>query len=184
MNNTFHHTEPPAAPCDPQLEEALSLYLDGELSFEEQPVLFAHLAACDPCRRTLAATMDFRRMSRQEVVSVPAAVDDTFFQRLDQLKHRTDRLDRSADRSPLWNSRTPVSLRTATAAALVLFLVGFFFPQQVAESGDASISVEGVEERVEFSPASQYRSEAVYVFYPGLTVEAPRDAASSATEPL
>ena len=184
MNNTFDHTRLPTAPCDPQLEEALNLYLDGDLSFEEQPVLFAHLAACDPCRRTLAATMDFRRMSRQEVVSVPAAVDDAFFQRLDQLKHRTDRLDRFADRSPLWNSRTPVSLRTATAAALVLFLVGFFFPQQVSDSVDKPISVEGVEERVEFTPVSRDRSEAVYVFYPGLTVEAPRDAATSVMEPL
>lgn len=184
MSNAFYHTEPSNAPCEPQLEEALNLYLDGELTFDEQPVLFAHLAACDPCRRTLAATMDFRRMSRQEVVSVPAAVDDAFFQRLDQLKHRTDRLDRSADRSPLWNSRTPVSLRTATAVALVLFLVGFFFPQQVSDSVDSSIQVEGIEERVEFTPASRYRSEAVYVFYPGLTVEAPRDATTSATEPL
>ena len=181
MNTTFDHTEPQATSCSPRQVEALSQYLDGELVFDQQPALFAHLAACERCRRTLAATMDFRRMSRQEVVSVPAAVDDAFFQRLDQLKHRTDRVTRMADRRPLWNSRTPISLRTASAVALVLFLAGFFFPQQMAKTTDGPPPVEGVGERVEFAPLAPYRSEAVYVFYPGLTVEAQREAVS---EPL
>jgi anti-sigma factor RsiW len=183
MNSAFKNTESGATPCDPRLEETLNHYLDGELTFDQQPVLFAHLAACDPCRRTLAATMDFRRMSRQEVVSVPGAVDDTFFQRLDQLKHRTDRLNRSADRRPLWNSRTPISLRAASALALVLFLAGFFFPQHISDSLEVPLGVEGVGERVELPPVPPFRSEAVYVFYPGLTVEAQRDA-GSASEPL
>ncbi len=171
MNPLHHVPTPAAASCSEGMEEALNAYLDGELSFEAQPALFAHLAACDRCRRTLAAMMEFRRMSRQEVLAVPAAVDDAFFRRLDQIKRRDAHVDRSADRRPLGQRRARVSLRAAAAASLMLFVAGLLFPHQAGET-PVALLVEGSEERVELRPAAPFRSEAIYVFYPGLTVEA------------
>ena len=85
MKDLFETPKLEAATCSHAMEEALNLYMDGELPFAEQPVLFAHLATCDPCRRMLGAMMEFRRMSRQEVCPVPPAVDEAFFRRLDEI---------------------------------------------------------------------------------------------------
>ncbi len=178
MDAPQQHPTPETASCRGGMEEALNLYVDGELSFAAQPALFAHLAACERCRRVLASTMEFRRMSRQEVLSVPAAVDDAFFRRLEQLKRREARVDRFADRRPLWQTRSRVSLRAAATAAMALFFVGLLFPRQAGEPR-ATPLVEGRQERVELAPAAAPVGEAVYVFYPGLTVEAARiDAAA------
>lgn len=151
------------------MEEALNLYADGELGLAEQPMLFAHLAACDRCRRTLSALLEFRRASRQEMLAVPAAADDVFFQRLDVLKRRTERVDRVAERRPLWHLRTRISLSLAASVAILLFSLGVLLPR---DTGEILVvpRIEGLEERVEFPPPLQH--EAVYVFYPGLTVEA------------
>lgn len=171
MKNIYDNLLAPIPSCRDGMEEALNLYIDGELAFENQPPLFSHLAVCDSCRRTLEATMDFRRMSRQEVISVPAAVDDQFFQKLNQVKKRAETVDRWADRRPLWQAKTRVSLRVATTVALFLFLAGVFVPMN-SQDVLADELVEGVEERIEFMPRNQFRGEVIYVFYPGLTVEA------------
>ncbi|MFQ5569026.1 MAG: anti-sigma factor family protein [Rhodothermales bacterium] len=171
------------ASCSDGREEALNLYMDGELPFVDQPSLFAHLATCDHCRRTLSAMMEFRRMSRQEVLTVPVTVDDAFFKRLDKMKRGSKRVDRYVDRRPLWHVRAPVSLRAATMAAMVLFIAGLMFPRNAGEPAGMAL-VEGLEERVEFVDQSRYWREAVYVFYPGLTVEAPRLDERAVTDPL
>ena len=162
-------TTVPGPECAASWEEALNRYVDGDLSFEEQPALFAHLSACATCRRTLEAVLAFRRMSRQEPLAVPPAADDVFFQRLDQIKHRTERVDRDAVRRPLWTLRTPVSLGMAAAVAFFLFVAGLLVPLQLADP-DPSTFVTGVMEEVEFEAPPP--PEPVYVFYPGLTVEA------------
>ena len=154
--------------CDASWEDALNRYVDGELPFEAQSSLFAHLATCATCRRTLEAVLAFRRISRQEPLAVPSAADDAFFRRLDQVKHRADRVDREAERRTLWTMRTPVSLGMAAMVAAVLFLVGLMMPMHLDQSEPTDLVTAGME-RVELEPAP---TEAVYVFYPGLTVEA------------
>jgi anti-sigma factor RsiW len=154
--------------CNASWEAALNHYVDGELPFQEQPALFAHLSTCAACRRTLEAVLAFRRMSRQEPLAVPPAADDAVFRRLDQVKQRTERVDREAERRCLWTARAPISLGAAAMVAVVLFVVGLLVPMQLDEV-DPSAFVSTDMERVEVEPAP---AQAVYVFYPGLTVEA------------
>ncbi len=163
-----------ASPCRGAMEEALNLYLDGELSVEMQPFLFAHLSVCASCRRRFDAVLRFRRMSRQEYLVVPPSVDDAFFERLARHKTVSLRVDRASDRRPLWNLRTPVSLRSAVIVALALFLIGVMLPGSTTPDDQTGAAVRGEEERVEFVDleVAPSRFEAVYVFYPGLTIEA------------
>jgi len=165
------------------MEEALNLFLDGELPNEDQPLLFAHLATCDRCRRLMGAMMEFRRMSRQEATPVPPAFDEAFLHRLNQIQNRSRRVDRYMDRRPLWQVRASVSLRVATMAAVFLFVAGLLFPQDIGEPLTRS-SVVGQEEQVEFFETIRFPREAVYVFYPGLTVEAPKIVEEVASEAL
>jgi anti-sigma factor RsiW len=175
MNDRNHQATTSPEECAPSHEERVQLYLDGEMPFSEQPALFAHLAVCDACRRTMDGVLTFRRMSRQEFLHVPPAADDVFFERLAQLKQRSDRVDRAAERRPLWHARRAVSLRSAVLTAIVVFMVGVFLPANTPEES-AAVFVEIEEELVEF-PAFQFpfrEPTAVYVFYPGLTIEAPK----------
>ena len=168
MKDLFETPEREEATCSPEMEEALNLYMDGELSLTEQPVLFAHLSTCDPCRHILGAMMEFRRMSRQEVCLVPPAFDEAFFRRLDEISGRSHRVDRYQDRRPVWQSRGRVSIRVATMASILLFCAGLFFPQTAGEPLVAN-HVELQEERV-----VPIVIEPVYVITPGVTVEAPK----------
>ncbi len=166
MKDLFETPELEADTCNQAMEEALNLYMDGELPFAEQPVLFAHLATCDQCRHMLGAMMEFRRMSRQEVCLVPPAVDETFFRRLDEINGRSHRVDRYMDRRPLWQTRASVSLRVAAMAAVLLFCAGFFFPQTTGEP----LVIKRVELQEEH--VVPVVIEPVYVITPGVTVEA------------
>jgi hypothetical protein len=166
------------------LEEALNLFVDGELPLDEQRPLFAHLADCTACARTLDGLLKFRRISRQEHLGVPPAVDEAFFQRLDRAKATHQHVDRAADRRPLWNARTPVSLRAAAVVAVLVFFAGLFVPRAEPVLRPLG-TVIGEEERVEFVDVSAPPSrEAVYVFYPGLTVEAQKSDEWSASTML
>lgn len=153
--------------CGAAGEEALNLYIDGELPVEAQPKLFHHLASCEPCRRFMGAMMDFRRMSRCDCLAVPSALDNTFFKMLDKSKKRSRRRDRYADRRPLWQVRGTISLRAGLLFAVMLFGAGLLFPH------NAGIQSKGRLELRELSgePGSQH---VMYVFYPGLTVEVAR----------
>lgn len=154
------------------MEEALSLYVDGELALEAQPALFTHLSSCVSCRKTLAAVLEFRRLSRREAVAVPPAVDDAIMGRLAQRKATRERIDRVAERRPLWQARMPVSFRAAVAAVLFVFVAGLLIPTNVEPAAVVpAAGVQGEEERVRF-PERIPVAEAVYVIYPGLTVEA------------
>lgn len=183
MKELFDIPEPGATLCNGDMEEALHLYLDGELPFEEQPLLFAHLAECDQCRHLMGSMMTFRRMSRQEAFPVPPAVDEAFFQRLNLVKSRSKRVDRYMDRRPLWQVRAPISLRAAAMAAVVVFVAGLMFPHDIGDR-IVSTTVQGEEEQVEYINVIRIPPEAVYVFYPGLTVEAPKIVETTVTDPL
>lgn len=157
------------------MEEALNLYIDGELDFDRQAALFAHLSTCACCRRTLESVLTFRRLSREEPLVVPPAVDDAFFKRLASHRESHENVDRAAERRPLWQSRAPISVRTGVAAAVIVFLLGLLVPTNI----DSTVArfqpaVVGMQEFVELRPVAADRppSETLYVFYPGLTVEA------------
>ena len=159
--------------CGTAMEEALNLYVDGELPLEAQPALFAHLARCEGCRHALAGVLEFRRLSRQEPIAVPPAADDAIMGRLAKRKSALERVDRAADRRPLWQARAPVSLRAAAAVALVVFCLGLLIPHRAAPPAPPTSEVQGEEERVRFQEQERVRvAEAVYVIYPGLTIEA------------
>jgi len=175
MKDSIQQAKAGTEGCTPSHEERLQLYLDGEMPFDEQPALFAHLALCDGCRRTMDGVLTFRRMSRQEFLHLPPAADDIFFERLAQLKQRSDRVDRAAERRPLWYARKAVSLRSAVLTAVLVFMIGVFLPANATEE-PPTVFVEIEEELVEF-PVFQFpfrEPTAVYVFYPGLTIEAPK----------
>lgn len=174
MTHLFDMHEPEAAQCSEAMEEALNLYMDGELPFEEQPLLFVHLAHCGQCRRIMGAMMEFRRMSRQEAIPVPPAVDDAIFERLNQAKKRSKRRDRYWDRRPLWQFRGSVSLRAAALAAVMLFGAGLMFPQDAGMPLTAEV-VSAEEEHVQPIEMIRTPADVLYVFYPGLTVEASRE---------
>ena len=160
-------------PADP-FEEDLNLYLDGELPIERQGPLFEHLASCSACRARMDSVMEFRRLSRQEYITVSPAVDDAFLERLARLKKSNERFDRREDRRPLWNARQSVSVGTAVLAIVAVFVIGLMLPMS-GDPGAAQPTVQFVEERVEFEEApSEVRESPIYVFVPGLTVEADR----------
>jgi Putative zinc-finger len=153
--------------------EALNLFIDGELGLEEQADLFAHMAQCRPCRRDLEQFMRFRRMSRAEYLAVPPAFDDGFFKKLDALRVTNSRVDRAGDRRSLWQHKAPMSFRAVVIAASLVFLSGLLFPANAPEK-EASGQVLGTDETIEFADIapSPTSTATLYVFYPGLTVEA------------
>lgn len=155
-------------------EEDLNLYLDGELPVDRQGALFEHLAGCRECRARMDSVMEFRRLSRQEYITVSPGVDDAFLERLARLKKSNERFDRTEDRRPLWNARQTVSVGTAVLAITAVFVIGLMLP--VAGDADtAEPTVQFIEERVEFEEVpSEIRESPIYVFVPGLMVEANR----------
>lgn len=155
-------------------EEDLNLYLDGELPVDRQGALFEHLANCTECRARMDSVMEFRRLSRQEYITVSPQVDDAFLERLARLKKSNDRYDRTEDRRPLWSARRSVSVGAAVLAITAVFVIGLMLPV-AGEPGTAEPTVQFIEERVEFEDIrSEIRESPIYVFVPGLTVEANR----------
>jgi anti-sigma factor RsiW len=153
------------------MEEELNLFLDGELPLERQGELYAHLSRNIEARSFMDQVLLFRRMSRQEYLEVPPAVDESFFAKLDALKSSGERVDRFLEREPLWNSRKPVSLRAAIAAVVAVFMVGWLLPLAGDEGQTSFIAQE--EERVLFDmPQTRVMQSYIYVFEPGLTIEA------------
>ena len=160
--------------CTEKSVHALHGYLDGDLSFVQQPELFEHLASCKTCRRTMDSVLAFRRMSRQEYLALPPAADEVFFERLTRLKQLTDKVDRSEDRKPLWNAKRSVSLRSALALAGIVFLIGLLVPMPArTEYATALIHLEV--ERVQFEPSDSFLIESpIYNWVDWVTVESAR----------
>lgn len=164
--------------------EALHLFLDGELTVAKQPDLFTHLATCNECRTELEGVMKFRRMSREETLTVPPSVDVAMFKRLQKHKHAMRQIDRASDRRPLWNTKTAVSIRVTVVTAMLVFLTGLLIPGNTQEvlTQDVQIPiygqegiVTGTDEFIEFANLDlRSNTSTVYVFYPGLTVEEDR----------
>lgn len=176
MNHPYH-TSKHASGCTPALEEALTLYADGELPADQQPRLFAHLAVCEHCRHTFEGVMTFRRIAREENLNVPPGVDDAFFKRLAAHKSVTEPAPRAPERAPTWRRSATRSVRTVASFALGMFILGLIAPLSMSPAEEpALMAVRGEEELVELDKEMMVAEPAtVYVFYPGLTVEAPKD---------
>lgn len=144
-------------------------YVDGELSGDGQAGLFRHLAECADCRSTLESVLAFRRLSRSEPMNVPASCDAALMARLDVLKRRDEQ---RADSGSLWDRTMHVGIGRAAAAVIGVFLLGAGLARPANEipmAPDISVG----QESVEFQPPGTFwRVEPVYVFYPGVTVEA------------
>jgi anti-sigma factor RsiW len=156
--------------------EALNLFVDGELDLSAQGPLFAHLSECIPCRRELEHIMRFRRMSRAEYLIVPPIFDEAFFKRLDAVRVNAARIDRASDRRPLWQRKASLSVRAVALSAAMVFLAGLLIPANTP-APDARGSVVGTDETIEFAEVHPAPGAiaTLYVFYPGLTVEAAQD---------
>lgn len=155
--------------CTTEQEHAVYAYADGELDATMQPDLFAHLSRCKTCRRSLDAVMAFRMLSRSETVSVPPIADAALMARLDVLKKREDGQDQT---HTLWERSLNVGLGRAAAALVVVFLLGAGFARLPAHETVPLVSAS----QENIAPVSGqelfWRVEPVYVFYPGLTIEA------------
>lgn len=172
-----------SALCTPQHEWLVSQYADGELPAEREAELFSHLAGCRRCRHTFNAILRFRTLSRQEYLSVPPAVDDALMKRLTMRRDAARQVDRAAERRPLWQSRTPVSLRAGVVALVLVFFSGFLLPLSTSDTMQASV-VLVEDEHVRFDAVPEFRREQVIVFYPGLLVEADRVDPAPDADPL
>ncbi|MFT4603633.1 MAG: anti-sigma factor RsiW [Rhodothermales bacterium] len=156
------------------LEDALHSYLDGELDMAAQAPLFGHLAECQGCRSNMDSVLSFRRVAREEYIAVPQSADEAFFDRLAEVKVRTERMDRVGDREPLWQSRGSVSLGTTVVMAACLFILGLYLPRDSAE-GTTSLII-GEQEMVDLEAPIFGVLNTVYVITPGVTVEGFRSA--------
>ena len=168
MNSTFSD-RPPCSGGTHQ-EELVNYFVDGVLSADGQVELFEHLASCEGCRDDLDAVMTFRRMSRLEYIHVPPSIDDAFFQKL-AARRIPSSAEKDTDRSIL-SANIPLSLRSLLVAACVFFAVGLVVPSNIStaetkivETRQEAVSLAGTS----INPAPR---EAVYVFYPGLTITA------------
>jgi len=185
MHGDRHKHQTTQTPCSE--EGRANAYLDGELPLSEHSAFFAHLASCATCRAALEAGLVFRRMLRYERLAVPPAVNEHFLERLSKQQNRNAKVDRAADRNPLWHARRPVSAGVALTAAVVVFIAGFLSsgPAPPEPTEAMPFTVEGFEERIEFRQVSSTRppdqpaasaspAGPIYVYYPGITVEAER----------
>jgi len=158
----------PDALCDdPEAEDLLNEYVDGELANARQPELYTHLAACAACREQFDALLAFRLAARQESLAVPPTVDAALFARLDELRRSArHQPDRAADRAPLGGAlrrRVPVS--AALALACVVMVLGWVM------SPDVIVEPERPPVRLTHTVLDD---GALYMIDPGVTVEAER----------
>jgi len=162
--------------------EQIHQYLDNDLPISEQPALFEHLAACSDCRDMMDSVLVFRRISRQEYISLPPAADESFFARLAQIKSVNDSIDRSADRAPLWSARRSISVRAAIGVAVGVFLFGLMLPMPERTIRNAPL-IQMSAEMVDFGTSdSMIILSHIYTYIDGPMVEGerlPEDAVGS-----
>jgi anti-sigma factor RsiW len=185
MDGDRHEHQVRQTPCSQ--EGRANAFLDGELPRREYAAFFAHVASCAACREVLEVGLAFRRMLRHERLAVPPAMDEHFLGRLSEQQERNAQVNRRADRYPLWHARRPVSAGVALTAAVVIFIAGFLSSgSPTPQPTEATpVTVEGFEERIAFRQfdatrppsqpaASPSAAQPIYVYYPGITVEASR----------
>lgn len=169
---TFNEHAPDMMYCS-EGEELLHSYVDADLAIADQPKLFAHLAECESCRLQLDSILLFRRQIRLERIVVPAEVDASFMLLLEKKRQESTVESVKHERRPVWRRNLYLSRGVATLLALLLVAVGFTLPR-VPVVHDVTPVVLGHQESVDLIESGT-RSEPVYVFYPGVTVEGERE---------
>src|SRR2546428_885195 len=111
-----------------QFRDWIQLSLYDELDKEEKGLLEQHLEACEPCRAELR---EFKRLHETLEVPMSESIDPLLKQAREEL-HGALRLERSrrsapaswiartSESSALWDFRSPVFLKVAAMAVLVL----------------------------------------------------------------
>lgn len=160
--------------CSAAWEDSVNAYVDGDLASTNHALLFLHLSECEHCRHVLESVLAFRRLSRAENIQVPPIVDAALMARLDVLRRRAEEPEPSRS---LWEAPMHVGLGKALAAAVGVLLLGAGI-ERMAATDPPPPPVSIIEERVEaYARDAFWRVEPVYVFYPGLTIEAEKQSA-------
>ena len=152
-------------------EDLVNRYVDAVLPSGEEPALFSHLADCESCRRLLDSVLLFRRQSRMERLVVPPEVDAGLMLLLERKRKESLVEAEHHERSPVWKRNFNLSRGTAAVLAFLLVAVGFTLPRVPADNQLVPLVI-GHQEYVSLLGS---RSEPVYVFYPGVTVEGERE---------
>lgn len=167
------------------LDEKLNLFVDGELPIVDQAAMFKHLAECERCRHYFDGLLTLRRMMSEEVIKVAPAQDEAFLRRLAKYRSAVQPSKKRVERRRQIRRMTPVAGRAAVGAAVVLLVLTSLMP---SPQTDVVLSehVFGEEELVNFGATTAPNRDrgAVYVFYPGLTIEAENEVETTTPETL
>ncbi len=158
------------APCD---KEAMTLFLDGELSLSHQADFFGHLSNCAWCRQVMNGTLDFRRINREERFDVPPWSDDALYRRIEACRDRLLVSNRKHRRVPAWSVRTSMTVRSIVVVLVVVVLSTVIFASRFDNSRSGGVFAS--QEQIHFEIATDLSREPVYVFYPGVVVESQRE---------
>ncbi|NNE47634.1 MAG: hypothetical protein HKN37_13350 [Rhodothermales bacterium] len=171
MSDGHQHNEAPSIDDSPCSESDVDLYLDGELPASREADLFRHLSTCSSCRDCLNSVLSLRRIHGEEYISVPPWADDALLARVDKRRRAGRRTAQLHTNQSIWSARTTVTIRSVLVVAGAVLVSAAYLTKQFA-SASGHVFVE--QEHVRFiDPIPPLRSE-VYVFYPGLTIEADR----------
>lgn len=181
----MHHDLDPLPMACERFEDQLNEYADGELAFDVQAELFRHLAGCERCRRYLESVVAVRRIVADEPLQLPPAYDEAFLHRLASHREAVSRAKQRTERRDRLHAAIPTAGRAAVLTLVLGLVVGNILknePHQTAISRD----VVAEEELVNFPTVRNVTTHfaPVYVFYPGLTVEADNWVEPIATDPL
>ncbi len=170
MSSPRYHSTP-GCQSSSDCSDDLDLFLDGELPPERESKVFLHLARCEACRRYLNSVLSLRRIMREESIEIPPWADDHLLARIDRQRKAGERSARLHESGPLWSTGATVSVRVAM---VVMFLAVLSALLLTRPRGDDAVYVLVEQERVLFDERSNVDGTEVYVFYPGLTIEAER----------
>lgn len=145
-------------------EMLLNLFVDGELSSDEQAELFAHLSTCAECRSRFNALLAFRLALRQDVILVPATADEAVFARIDQLRRTPRRASDRISERRFFGGRIVGTAKYGSAALAALVILAFGLALRFNPLSDSSAQSYHVTEAV-------MEDGALYVIGPGLLVE-------------
>ncbi len=180
----LYYDDDDQAICE-SFDEKLNLFVDGELRVADHAAMFNHLAECDRCRQYFDELLALRRMMGEEVIRVAPSQDEAFLRRLAQYRSAVQPSKVRNERRERMRRLSPVAGRALVGAAIVILVLTSLMPSPRTDAEITSLVV-GEEELVNFTTTSSPNRDrgAVYVFYPGLTIEADNEVEPAPTEAL
>jgi anti-sigma factor RsiW len=127
--------------CERYQEDA-SQFMDGLLEASEQARLFAHLSSCSDCRSFLASSVRVREVIGKDPATLPAGVDELFFEQLSSRPavHAAGHRRQQA----FWRREVLLSYPLAAAALLLVVLASVLFSLLFMRSGGRTNGLETV----------------------------------------